>query len=76
MTLVTWVVIKNDTTLLKERLSKDITIYYPTCTQKYSFGRIDGAICGAVDIQNKCDCTLILLDGISQPLNNQQFSNC
>lgn len=44
--------------------------------RKYSFDRIDGAIRGAVDIQNKCDCTLIFLDGISQPLNNQQFSNC
>lgn len=26
------------------------------------FDRIDGAICGAVDIQNKCDSTLIFLD--------------
>lgn len=25
------------------------------------FDRIDGAICGAMDIQDKCDCTLILL---------------
>lgn len=45
-------------------------------TKKYGFDRIDGAICSAADIQNKCDCTLIFLDGISQLLNSQQFSDC
>ena len=49
----------------------------PNPYQKVQLRQIsERAIRGAVDIQNKCDCTLIFLDGISQPLNNQQFSNC
>ena len=47
---------------------------HPTCTEKYCSDRIDGAVWGIKmlpHIQDKCDCTLIFLDGISQLLNSQ-----
>lgn len=40
------------------------------------FDGIDGAVCGAMDIQNKCDCTFILLDSHDQLLNVEYLPNC
>ena len=47
-------------------LSEDTVIYLFQSTEMASKNPHSAA-----DIQNKCDCTLIFLDGISQLLNSQ-----